>query len=1228
MKSSLQQNSLQRFSVGAAIAAILSVSGAEISQAAAPADDDGLAEVTVTGSRIVRRDAQANSPLVTVDAAELETRAGLNVESYLNELPNYNPAVTPETGNTAVFTNATATVGISTVSLRGFGSNRSLVLVDGHRVTPMNALMQVDTNSIPSSMIRSVEIISGGASATYGADAIGGVTNFILNTDYEGLRADGQWGMAEVGDAREMRFSVMGGSRLSEGRGHVTFAAEYYDRGPAFERNRDFYTRMWKSPDVGSNYLGFLLGPSDWYTGTNFQSNNPGSQSTRILTNIVDAQGRASGLNTGVFAYPGTGANASVRFLSGGHIWLPTGNNSSTFDQSKIDGLSYGYQNVYDNTYCNTAVCAGNGTPLAPIIQNLKYNETDRYSSSPQDRFAFMGTLAYDITDKLHFQGSGRFSQSRTATYLGRNTIINGWEVTVPYDAVRDSPISLDLVGNALTPQIISAILNAPGGVVPAQYANPDFIAHQAPGAHNPVIPALAMMLNNRTPTTAQNIAFNTGTGPRYDPFTAGWITQIWNDEGFDQRRTDNILTNWTIDAGLTLDLPVKDWTAELYYSRGESVVYSKTYGSISVERWRRVAASPDYGYNSSFRSNLASNNSGFNSVATPCTSGFYETIFESGAAPSKDCLYAVEAQLQESTLTQQDIMELNFQGGLFNTWADEVRGAWGYQFRRNATQFSPDILQSSASINDQAVGITPTGYLDAQMTAHDYYGELLVPLLKDSFVQKVELELGGRYSQYSATDSTFTWKALANIQFNPYVRLRGGYNRANRAPNLGEMYLPTTSSGSLAALPYGDPCSLRSNSPFGAGGALRPGEPNAQQSAEDVFVSNDVRGLAPGQTQAGAVSARLICEAQMNLLNPDPLTGTAATYYNTQPQAFNTGGGGTRLQGSTSIHSEVANTWTAGVVFASPFENAWLRNLTATLDWYKIDISDVILQYSAAYAQWLCYGSVTVSTSAEAQVQAASPECENVPRNFDTGTGQTIVLSYANQASVSTSGLDFAINWRARLADLGLSRVPGGVSLGIQGSYLDSYRTKASKANFDPWMEWKGSLGPTLSGFNGGAYTYRLLTSLGYNVNSFNVNLRWRHLPSVRTAGVQSMLETIRNNERVAASGEGLSLNYSPSSAHSVKAYDMFDLSASWTLSHTVSLRFGINNVFDKQPALTGVTDGFPQGTNLAGLCANDANCSAPTSYSLPNPGYGSTNAGFYDVMGRRYFVGARITF
>ena len=224
----------QRLTVGAAVAAIMAgvamTSFAPVARAAEATDD--LVEVVVTGSRIVRRDTEANSPLVTVDAAQLESRSGLNIESYLNQLPAYNPAATPtsEGTNSDVQISAINSVGIASVSLRGLGANRSLVLVDGRRAVPTNALMVVDINSIPSSMIRGAEIISGGASATYGADALAGVSNMQLRRDFPGLETDLQYGITEVGDNEELRASVIAGTKIGDDRGNIVFAAEYYDR--------------------------------------------------------------------------------------------------------------------------------------------------------------------------------------------------------------------------------------------------------------------------------------------------------------------------------------------------------------------------------------------------------------------------------------------------------------------------------------------------------------------------------------------------------------------------------------------------------------------------------------------------------------------------------------------------------------------------------------------------------------------------------------------------------------------------------------------------------------------------------------------------------------------------------------------------------------------------------------------------------------------------------------
>src|SRR5688572_25950060 len=134
--------------------------------------------IVVTGSRIQRQDFNSTTPMVTADEALLEQSSTAALESNLNKLPQFVPAQTPTAGGDIQPT-ATNTPGAATVSLRGIGANRNLVLVDGRRSTPSNASGVTDISTIPSAAIERVEVISGGASATYGADAVAGVTNFI-----------------------------------------------------------------------------------------------------------------------------------------------------------------------------------------------------------------------------------------------------------------------------------------------------------------------------------------------------------------------------------------------------------------------------------------------------------------------------------------------------------------------------------------------------------------------------------------------------------------------------------------------------------------------------------------------------------------------------------------------------------------------------------------------------------------------------------------------------------------------------------------------------------------------------------------------------------------------------------------------------------------------------------------------------------------------------------------
>jgi outer membrane receptor protein involved in Fe transport len=1039
-------------------------------------------------------------------------------------------------------------------------------------------------------MIKRVEIISGGASAVYGADAMGGVANFILRKDFEGLEVDTQYGIAEVGDNQEIRASAIAGTAIAEGRGHITFATEYYDREEALLKERDFFTKGWADPSVPGNFLGFVFGAN----GINSLGTPPNNATLATILGKPPT--------TPMYAFPGSGNNAGLRFNAGGTIFNPAGNNADSWGRP-IDGRQYALVNVYNNALQVSA--------NPQLIQQVKYNEIEGYASSPQTRYSFMASTDFEITDSIKFFSDARFAQSKTTTFLAGTNASFGWEATIPYNATTDSPVDPGL--NYKDPAVVAAVM-----ANPAAYANPNFIAHGTAGAQHPVPLQMAMLLNSRA-----RVPPPPGAPPPlpYDPLTAGWVLETYPLDSFGRRATVDENNAWQVETGFRFDIPVKDWTGEVYYSRGESATYNVAQGNNSLARWRGMVQSEDYGFNKSLQSNSTGANPNFGSVPVHCTTGFYDMVFNGDQRPSDDCLYAVQAALQTRTENQQDIVELNFQGGLFNLPAGEVRGAAGYQSRRNSAQFNPDILQSTASFNDQVIGVYPTGYLDAETSVKDVYMELLVPVLGGyRFLKNFELELGGRQSDYADTKDTTTFKVNTNIEINDAVRFRGGFNRATRAPNLGELYLNLQQVFGAGGV-YGDPCGPLSNSPFGAGGAIPNPYPNGAVSR-----------LAGGQTAEGALSTYLICQAQM---------GTAGSnfYYGaSNPLPPGATGGGfawNNQKGNPDLESETADTWTAGVVFQSPWENAWTSGLSATIDWYKISMEDVIEPYSVDYARYLCYGTNVVGDAAAAAAQAASPACQNVPRSTSQGGALTQLLQYSNQATVETAGVDFGFNWTAGLSDIGVGNLPGRLGLNVQGTWLDYYETKLSPANFDVVTDWKGSLGPNVPGFNSGAYSYRLFSSLSYSLPTMNFSFRWRFLPSVDQINRAQENAIKENNARVVAGGEGIILSYTPTTVQKTPSYSTFDLSFNWNLSETYSLRAGVDNVFDTDPEITTNTanppafsTGYPAGTDLTAVCGGAPGCQNPTTYSLPNSGQGTTSGGYYDTLGRRYYLGFKAQF
>jgi iron complex outermembrane recepter protein len=205
-------------------------------------------EVVVTGSRIVRRDLEASSPIMTVDTQRLDQSSTLSVETILNQMPQFTPAQSQFSAQGEIQTSPVGSLGIGSVNLRGVGTNRTLVLIDGRRAQPANASLIVDTNSIPAAAISRVEVMTGGASAVYGADALSGVVNFVLKDNYQGVAVDAQTNVTAAGDGQETRFSSLLGMNSDSGKSNILIGVEWYKREIAYQKARDFYQQGWNDP--------------------------------------------------------------------------------------------------------------------------------------------------------------------------------------------------------------------------------------------------------------------------------------------------------------------------------------------------------------------------------------------------------------------------------------------------------------------------------------------------------------------------------------------------------------------------------------------------------------------------------------------------------------------------------------------------------------------------------------------------------------------------------------------------------------------------------------------------------------------------------------------------------------------------------------------------------------------------------------------------------------------
>ena len=212
----------------------------------ASADED-TGDVVVTGSRIARRDFIAESPITTVDQKFVQDTGPATVEAALNTLPQFQASTNAQTGSINTF-GAGASGARSSANLRGLGPSRTLILFDGRRLQPSDVQGTIDLNTISPALISSAEIITGGASAVYGSDAVAGVVNFRFNNRFRGLELQADMGITQEFDGGTRSVSLTYGTGFAEDRGRFFVSGSYLGRDTADRAERPFFDQATGTP--------------------------------------------------------------------------------------------------------------------------------------------------------------------------------------------------------------------------------------------------------------------------------------------------------------------------------------------------------------------------------------------------------------------------------------------------------------------------------------------------------------------------------------------------------------------------------------------------------------------------------------------------------------------------------------------------------------------------------------------------------------------------------------------------------------------------------------------------------------------------------------------------------------------------------------------------------------------------------------------------------------------
>ncbi len=915
-----------------------------IAQDEAESDDEeaDIERMTVTGSRLqTNANVVAPNPVLSVGEAEIDARGTTRIEDLTNQLPQVFAGQASEVANGAS--------GTSTLNLRGLGSIRTLSLIDGRRL-PFgdSSTSSANLNVVPTQLVERIEIVTGGASAVYGSDAVAGVANFILKDDYEGLEIDIQGGFHQAGNS----------SRLAEG---ILAAAQEPIPDSTID-GRELQLNV----TMGANTFD---GRGNVVAHINYENLNAISSGDRVYSRCQ------LGGSSGDFSFEGLGCVGSSNFRRFANFAL----NSAATPQFDVFQNEDGTLRFTDRTFV--------GNPQT----TFNFASTN-FLQRPIERFQIYTKGDYDLTDDIEMFMDLSFLNTKSDAQIGPSASFGtGWSINCNNPLIQtQEPITLAEVFGCNEP-------DPDTGALPTQ-VDGIFASHR-------------MVEGNPRNSNLDNTTWRTVGGLR------GTLFENYDFEVFGQfARTQDT------------DISTNDLLID------------------NVQDGFFVVEGPDG--NPVCRSG--------NSDCVPFN------IFQRG--PNGESLVTQEAVDFVSGVgittgeTQQVVFGGNIQTnlerfGLVSPFADSGPGVlFGWEYRKDELDANPDQISQRPDGGFTGVG-GPTLPTEGEIKVTEGYMEAQIPLVNGAPLME-QLALGGayRFSDYTTESNTApgnsfdtdTYHVFLNWSPTEDVRLRGQFQRAVRAPNVIELFVPQgTGLPDLTEGPNGffDPC---------AG-------PNPSATLE--------------QCQRTGVTA-----AQFGGI-PDVISG--------QTQSI-TGG-------NPNLTPEESDTITIGAIFTPTF----LEGLTLSIDYFDIEVTDAISQGAASAQQIL-----------DECIATGDPTfCDLITRDAGgsliAGTpGVGFQATNINIATLETTGVDFQAVYNLDLWDVGLDGL-GSVRFDYASTYLDTLETTAF-----PGANPLDCAGKVLGGCRAPSpeYRHRMITTW-QTPWDVTVNAIWRYFSSVdNVAGAENV--------------------------------------------------------------------------------------------------------------------------